>query len=112
MFIMEIKLSDKYCILAPTVKKIDAEESKLIENELSYYKEVKIALDMEAVQELTIDFIEKISKFTNLSFFNINSDVFALLTFMKLDKCLNLYVTEEDFVTGTHRVLSRNFTLV
>ena len=109
---MEIQLSDKYCILAPTAKKIDSAETKLIEKELSYYKGIKIALDMEVVQELTIDFIEKITKFTNLSLFNINSDVFALLTFMKLDKCLNLYVTEEDFIAGTHRVLSRNFTLV
>lgn len=109
---MEIQLSDKYCILAPTTKKIGAEESKLIEKELSYYKGVKIAIDMEAVQEMTFDFIAKITKFANLSLFNINSDIFTLLTFMKLDKCLNLYVTKEDFITDSHRVLSRNFRLV
>ena len=109
---MEIQLSDKYCILTPSAKRINANEAKQIENELISYSDFRIGIDMEYVQELTVDFMERVAKYANLSMFNIDSCIFTLLTFMKLDKCLNLYVTEEDFISDSHRVLSRKFVLV
>ena len=38
--------------------------------------------------------------------------IFALFTFMKLDKILNLYVSELDFLENCHRIVKRNFVLL
>ena len=109
---MEIQLSDKYCIITPLSAKINEHETERINNEISALKDFKVGIDLEYVKDCTIDFVEKISKYSNLSLFNVPSDIFSLLTFMNLDKRLNLFVSEEDFISNSHRILNRKFVLV
>lgn len=109
---MEIRLSDKYCIIIPLSAKLNEHATERINSELAAFDGVKIGIDMEYVKDCTIDFVEKISKHPNISLFNIPSDIFSLLTFMNMDKYLNLYVSEEDFITNSHRILNRKFSLV
>ncbi len=109
---MEIQLSDKYCIITPLSQKLNIHETERINSELAFFDGIKVGIDMEYVKDCTIDFVEKISKHSGLSLFNISSDIFALLTLMNLDKRLNLFVCEEDFIANAHRILNRKFTLV
>ena len=109
---MEIQISDKYCIITPLSTKLNEHESERINNEISTLNDFKVGIDMEYVKDCTVDFIENISKYSNLSLFNVQSDIFSLLTFMNLDKHLNLFVSENDFITNSHRILNRKFSLV
>ncbi|MBR1776933.1 hypothetical protein IJ750_07670 [bacterium] len=105
---MEISISDKYCIITPLSPKIQNSDIKRLSDIINQCKNFNIGLDMSTVKDCTIDFFENIRKFNNISLFNIPSDIFVILTIMKLDKTINLYVTKEDFIKSYHRVLTRN----
>ena len=107
---MEIKTSDKYCIITPFSQIINAYEADKIICEID--KNRRTGLDLTYVSECTIDFIEKMSNIKNISLFNIPSDIFALLNAMNLDKKLNLFVSELDFIANQHRLIKREFSIV
>ena len=67
---------------------------------------------MSCVNDCTIDFIDEIKQYRGMSLFNINSDVFAILTSMNLDKILNLFVSEIDFINDKHQLINRKFSIV
>ena len=87
--------------------------SKLFEKILADSR--KIAIDLAYVNDCTIDFIEclkKVSQTKKIGIFNIPSDIFVLFNTMKLDKEVELYVSELDFINSSHQLLNRNFSLV
>ena len=73
-----------------------------------------VAIDLNYVEECSIDFIEAIKSIKNkkIGIFNIPSDIFVLFNFMNLDKFVNLYVSEQDFETNSHQLINRKFSLV
>ena len=110
---MEIKKSDKYCIITPLSPKLNAREAKRLSDELNCYSNFDIlGLDLSLVSDCTIEFIETIKGFGNVGLFNIQSDIFALLTSMNLDKSLKLFVSEIDFLNNSHRLINRKFSIV
>ena len=109
---MEIKETEKYCIITPLSPVMDLRQSSRIGSEIEIRPYSNIGLDMSFVKDCTIEFIEKIKSFKNLSLFNIPSDIFVMLNCMNLDKKLNLYVSEIDFEEKKHRLLNRNFCIV
>lgn len=107
---MEIKTSDKYCIITPFSPNLNEYEANKIANEIN--PNLRVGLDLSYVTDCTIDFLDKISHIKNLSLFNISSDIFTLLSVMNLDKKLNLFVSELDFLDDQHRIINRRFSIV
>ena len=107
---MEIKNSDKYCIITPFSPKLNEYEANKIAKDIN--PNLRVGLDLSYVTDCTIDFLDKISNVKNLSLFNISSDIFTLLSVMNLDKKLNLFVSELDFLDDQHRIINRKFSIV
>ena len=102
---MEIQSSQKFCIITPLSPKLDARETNRLVEELKSHAHQTVGLDLSYVQDCTIDFLDAAREF-KAGFFNIQSDIFSLLTLM------NFYTTEEDFLCGKHRLLNRKFSIV
>jgi len=109
---MEIKLADNCCIITPLSPKLTDYETSRLNEELQNVQNCRVALDLSYVNDCTIDFIEGIKKYKDISLFNINSDIFAIFTSMNLDKTYKLFVSEMDFLNDKHQLLNRKFTLV
>ena len=109
---MEITLKDNCRIITPLSQKLTDRETQRLSEELINCYEERTALDMSFVNDCTIDFIEEIRMHKGISLFNINSDVFAILTSMNLDKTLNLFVSEMDFINDRHQLINRKFSIV
>ncbi len=109
---MEIKLADNCCIITPLSPKLTEYETSRLNEELQNIQDCRVALDMSCVNDCTIDFIDEIKQYRGMSLFNINSDVFAILTSMNLDKILNLFVSEMDFINDKHQLINRKFSIV
>ena len=108
---MEIQSSQKFCIITPLSPKLDARETNRLVEELKSHAHQTVGLDLSYVQDCTIDFLDAAREF-KAGFFNIQSDIFSLLTLMNFDNFINLYTTEEDFLCGKHRLLNRKFSIV
>ena len=113
---MEITEKENNYIITPLSSKLTERETLRLSNEIEDLKREEnlfdIGLDMSYVQDCTIDFLTLICKFTNISLFNIQSDIFAVLTSMNLDKKINLYVSELDFLNKKHKLINRKFQLI
>lgn len=109
---MEIDVKDNCFIVTPLSPKLSDRETQRLCEELEGNYTERAALDMSYVQDCTIEFIDGIKKFKNISMFNINSDIFAILTSMNLDKVINLFVSEQDFINDKHQLLNRKFSIV
>ena len=109
---MEIKRTEKCCIITPLSPKLRAYETNRLKAEILNSKDLRVGIDMSCVKDCTIDFISAIAEIKNLSCFNIPSDIFALLTNMNLDKTLSFFVSEMDFMDNKHRLLIRHFMIV
>ncbi len=111
---MEIKNNEKFCIFAPQCGKLDYNESERLIREISAETR-QVGIDLKYVYDCTIEFIEAMkeaAKNKKISIFNIPSDIFVLFNIMKLDRAVNLYVSESDFELETRRLINRNFQLV
>ena len=111
---MEIRDNDSFYIIAPLSSKIDDYETGRIISEIMGDNR-NIGLDLRYVLDCTIDFIENLKnvcKLKNISIFNINSDVFAIFNYMKMDKYVNLFVSELDFEENRRQIINRAFSLV
>lgn len=109
---MEIKTSENICILTPLTPKLDERECLRLFDEMCEHSSLQIGLDLSFVDDCTIDFIELLKSFNDISLFNISSNIFTLFNLMNVDKCINLFVTEEDFKNNKRRVLNRRFSVV
>ena len=109
---MEIRETEKYCIITPLSPKLDYRQVSRISTEINQRSFCKIGLDLTFVKDCTIDFIEGIKSLKNFSLFNIPSDIFAIINCMNLDKVLDLYVSEEDFTKQKHRLINRKFSVL
>lgn len=109
---MEIKETEKYCIITPLSPKLDFRQTCRIGSEIECRPFCKVGLDLSYVKDCTIEFIDSIKGLKNLSLFNIPSDIFAVLTSMNIDKELDLYVSETDFTEERHRLINRKFSVV
>ena len=111
---MEIRDNEKFCIFAPRGERLDCRESERLLKEISDETR-QVGIDLKYVYDCTIDFIEALkesAKNKKISIFNIPSDIFVLFNIMKLDRAVNLYVSESDFELETRRLINRNFQLV
>ena len=106
-----ITLKDK-CIITPLSQKLGSYETERLKQEIAYNPDKEIGIDLAYVKDCSIHFIEGIKSMKNVALFNIPSDIFSLFTFMRLDKILNLYVSEIDFMENKRRILSRNLTVL
>ena len=109
---MEIRETEKFCIITPLSPKLNERESLKLENEILNSEKKRIGIDLSFVNDCTIDFISQLLNFKNISLFNIPSDIFAILISMNLDKSIPLYVSELDFTEDKHQLLNRKFSLV
>ncbi len=109
---MEILVKDNCYIITPLSPKLTSRETQRLCEELEGDFSERTALNMSYVQDCTIDFIESIKNYKNISMFNINSDIFAILISMNLDKVIKLFVSEQDFINDKHQLLNRKFTVV
>jgi hypothetical protein len=111
---MEIRENNTICIFAPLSTNLNKRETQRLISNLK--KETrKIALDLSHVTDCTIDFLENIKVIAtekNMGIFNINSVIFTLFLTMNLDKSLNLFVNEIDFIENSRQLLKRDFSLV
>jgi hypothetical protein len=74
-----------------------------------------IAIDLSYTQDCTYEFIETIKEICKkkvLGFINIPSDMFTLFNIMDIDKTAKLFVTEEDFITNSRRLINRKFSII
>ena len=111
---MEIRENDTLCILAPLSKKLDKYESERIFFELEQESRL-IAIDLSNVTDCTFEFLEQLKTFSkrkNLGVFNIPADLFVLFNTMSIDKTVNLFVSELDFIEKTRQLLNRQFSVI
>ena len=111
---MEIRDNDNLCIFAPLGGKMDRYESQRLIKEISNESR-EVGIDLKYVYDCTIDFIEilkQTAKNKRIAIFNIPSDIFVLFNIMKLDKVVNLYVSENDFELHKRRLINRNLQLI
>ena len=111
---MEIRDNENFCIFAPLGGKLDKRESLRLLSEISHETR-QVGIDLKYVYDCTIDFIEALresAKLKQIAIFNIPSDIFVLFNIMKLDKAVNLYVSESDFENHSRRLINRHFELV
>ena len=110
---MEIRYNDKVCIIAPICANLDKFNTSLVLKKISEESR-RIAIDLTYVEGCSIDFIEEIKNFTQseISIFNIPSDIFALFNFMNVDKFAKIFVSEQDFETDLRQLINRQFKLV
>lgn len=108
---MEIRASQKYCIITPLSSHLDIRETNRLMSAVNEYSGLKIGINMNYVEDCTIDFIEQ-AGMLNVGFFNVQSDMFSLMILMDVDKKTKIYTTEEDFITNNRRLLNRKFSLV
>ena len=109
---MEIKIVEKHCIITPLSPCLNEWELSRLIPELKKHSQFKIGLDLSFVQDCTFNFIEFLLNFKELNLFNIPSNIFVILNCMKLNNLLNLFVSEQDFLTSSHRLVMRDFYLV
>jgi len=109
---MEIRTSEKFCILIPLSPTLDADSSLKLYDEIQEHRDLKIGLDLSYVHDCTLEFIEMLKNIKSVSLFNIPSDIFALINIMSLDKSINLFVNEPDFKAGARRLINRKFSVV
>ena len=112
MISMEIMTLKKHCIITPLSPKLGLREAIRILEEVKSVNDLQIGFDLSYVKDCTFEFVEEIKKLKNISLFNITSDIFALFTFMNLDKVFNIYVSRNDFLENKHRILKRNFSIL
>lgn len=108
---MEIRTSQKFCIITPLSPRLDSRETTRLLEEIKLHPDKNIGFDMNYVEDCTIDFLE-FARSLKAGFFNIQSDIFSLFILMDIDKKAELYTTEEDFVTNRRRLLNRRFCVV
>ena len=111
---MEIRDNDKICIFAPLGGRLDKRESERLLKEISLETR-QVGIDLKYVYDCTIDFIDALklsAQKRQIAIFNIPSDIFTLFNIMKLDKTVNLYVSEYDFENNSRRLVNREFKLV
>lgn len=109
---MEIQYNDKYCVITPLSSVLNKNQCDRLYCEIKSNIGFQIGLDLSFVNDCTEDFIEMLKSFRNLNVFNIPSDIFVLFNTMKMDKCLNLYASEEDFTENSHRLINRSFKVL
>lgn len=109
---MEIVTQDKLCILKPLSPILDKREADRLFEEVYMHDSYNIGIDLSFVQECTSDFMLSLDKHTEISMFNIPSDVFTLFNIMNIDKKINLYVSETDFRENKRRLLNRKFFII
>ena len=109
---MEIKTSDKFCIITPLAQNLSGIWVKKLLEEILANRKFKIGLDMSYVNECDIDFIDMLTQIGNIGLFNVASDVFALFSIMNIDKKVELFVSEMDFKADKHQLLNRKFCIV
>ena len=109
---MEIRDTDKCRIITLFSPKLAERATSRLKEELERGGDKRIGIDMSYVNDCTIEFINELLKVRDIGLFNIPSDIFALFTKMGMDKSLNLFVSELDFIENRHKLLNRKFTLV
>lgn len=109
---MEIRVRDNHCIITLLSPKVGARETARLIEECKSYLGYSVGIDLSFVNDCTIDFIEALIKMQNINLFNIPSNIFVLLNSMNLDKILNLFVSENDYLDSSHRLLNRKFAIV
>ncbi len=109
---MEIKTSDKFCIITPFSQKLSEVDVQKIFEEIWVNRSLKIGIDMSYVNECGVDFIDMLTKIGNVGLFNIASDVFVLFNIMNIDKKVELFVSEMDFKLEKHQLLNRKFCII
>lgn len=109
---MEIINNEEFCIITPLSPKILKEDVTRLRLEIGSFVDKKIGLNLLFVKECTIEFFELLMNFTNIELFNLQSDIFALMLSMNLDKLTKIYISEDDFKLSQHQLISRKFKLV
>lgn len=109
---MEILIDDNYCIITPFSPKLLREDVERLKYEINNNTNKKIGIDLSYVNESVIDFFELLKQMTNICLFNVQSDIFVLLTAMNYDKLTKIYISENDFKSSTRQLIKRNFQLV
>lgn len=103
---MEIITAKEHSIITPLSPKLDLNETIKLVDEINNLNSPKIGIDLTYVKDCTSDFFDAISKFGNISLFNISSDIFALLSFMKFDRIVKIYVSKLDFIENKRQIIN------
>ena len=77
---MEINVQNDFCIITPLSPIINKYQAERLSMEIKNYLNFNVGIDMTYVEDCTIDFIEQLNLFKNISLFNITSDIFAFLS--------------------------------
>ena len=108
---MEIRENEKVCIFAPLSPYLDKYESTRLANNINIEAR-EVAIDLQYVEDCTIDFIDfirKISTTRKVGIFNIPADIFTLINIMGIDKITNIFVNELDFEQNQRQLINRRF---
>ena len=108
---MEIQTSQKFCIITPLSPTLDARQAERLKQEFLVHSNQKIGMDLSYVQDCTIEFLNLIKEI-GAGIFNMQADIFAMITLMHFDKNINVYMTQDDFLNNKNRILNRKFRIV
>ena len=111
---MERRENDKICIYAPLSHQLGSYESNRLQKKILQDNR-DIAIDLQYVDNCTIDFIETIKSISTskkIGIFNISSDIFTLLNIMDIDKICKIFVSELDFIEDKRQIINRKLSIV
>jgi len=110
---MEIRDNKSVCIIAPICEVLKGNRIKRILKEINKESR-KVAIDLNYVQECSIEFIDALNSIRNkeIGVFNIPADIFVLFNVMNIDKRISLYVSEMDFIENTRQLINRKFAII
>lgn len=99
--------------IADIGKEILSDTQKLKEA-IDKSKGSRIGIDFSKVERVSLEFLEFIKKNIKkgeLSFYNVNVDLYVLFFIMKMDKYINFYMSESDFVKDKQCIVNRQLKL-
>ena len=110
---MEIRENKNILIIAPICTKVDKFKSDMILEKIISEKR-QVAIDLKYVQDCSIEFINTLKSLPakRIGVFNIPSDIFVLFNIMKVDKLVNLFVSEIDFKENSRLLINRQFRVL
>ncbi len=111
---MDIKTSANNSITETATGILSNDNIKKLKEILKRKDIQRYGIDFSRVDRVSsefLDFIKHNVKKGELSFYNVNSDLYVLMFIMKMDKYVNFYMSENDFLKDRQCIVNRRLRL-
>lgn len=111
---MEIREVQHSSITKISSNTLTAEHTEYLKLALKTANGRRLGIDFSSVKKVKNDFLEFIKQNVQkgeLSFYNVNEELYVLFFIMRMDRYLNFYISENDFVNNKQCIANRHLRL-